>query len=197
VLHYYLSSSYVCYKYKYIQFVCEEYHTTKDGITKIRSKGKGDCTRLAPFTAGFNEAACDIFHGTFCPTPRDCRELRECIKDLKKEVGINGDRLAFFEYLDGAPEILDERANDPEECGKYREYFEYDHDFPDDGRICEEVEELQCFTDFSNLDGFATGAVKDAKDEKLELIKQKFLPFHLNACSPSFPPLAKRMQWAL
>ncbi|KAL3808364.1 hypothetical protein ACHAXA_006589, partial [Cyclostephanos tholiformis] len=38
-----------------------------------------------------------------------------------------------------------------------RVYFDYDKDYPDDARICDEVKELQCFTDFTNLDGYATG----------------------------------------
>ena len=132
-------------------------------------KSKNSCTRLAPFTAGFNEAACDIFHGTWCPTPRDCRDLRNCIRDMKNDVETSGDRLAFYEYLNAAPKIQDEGAEDPEECGKLREYFEYDYDFPDDERICKEVEELQCFTDFTNLDGFATGAAGSGSDEQEDL----------------------------
>lgn len=88
------------------------------------------------------------------------------MNDLKSEIGKNGDRQAFFEYLDDAPEIRDESASNPKECGDFREYFEYDRDFPDDERICNEVADLQCLTDFSNLDGFATGA--SGGDDELE-----------------------------
>lgn len=101
--------------------------------------------------------------------PRDCKYLRECVKTLKKKAGLNGDKQAFFEYLDSAPAIKDEGAEDPEECGRLREYFEYDENFPDDVRICKELEDLQCLTDFSNLDGFATGARGDGEGDKEEL----------------------------
>lgn len=49
-----------------------------------------------------------------------------------------------------APEVEDVYSNN--ECGMLREYFEYDKDFPDDDRICREVESLQCRNDFENLD---------------------------------------------
>jgi hypothetical protein len=35
------------------------------------------------------------------------------------------------------------QINDPTKCGSLRAYFDYDKDFPDDDRICEEVKELQ------------------------------------------------------
>lgn len=46
---------------------------------------------------------------------------------------------------------------DVEKCGQLREYFDYDKEYPDDERICNEVLDLQCFTDFDNLDGLASG----------------------------------------
>jgi hypothetical protein len=140
------------------QFTCEKYATQTDGSTKIVAKGKGDCIRLGPLTAGFNEAACDIFSGTWCPVPRKCAELSQCVEDLKNELRSSRDRQAFFEYLDGAPAIKDTQGSDVAECGSLREYFEYDRNYPDDQRICDEVKDLQCLTDFSNLDGFATGS---------------------------------------
>ena len=33
--------------------------------------------------------------------------------------------------------------SDPVKCGELREYFEYDRDYPDDNRICQEVQDLQ------------------------------------------------------
>jgi hypothetical protein len=39
--------------------------------------------------------------------------------------------------------VLDFKVNDPTKCGALRVYFDYDKDFPDDDRICEEVKELQ------------------------------------------------------
>jgi hypothetical protein len=38
------------------------------------------------------------------------------------------------------------QVNDPTKCGALRVYFDYDKDFPDDDRICEEVRELQVRT---------------------------------------------------
>lgn len=53
--------------------------------------------------------------------------------------------MVFFEYLDGAPKLEDinGETEDPEKCGDLREYFEYDRDYPDDDRICEEIRDLQ------------------------------------------------------
>jgi hypothetical protein len=76
-----------------------------------------------------------------------------------------------------------------------REYFDYDPDYPDDDRICAEVRNLQvslidekptlrnrlvmrsnhkysllakCFTDFANLDGYATGTAGGENDAKVD-----------------------------
>ena len=70
----------------------------------------------------------------------------------------NENKQAFYEYLNDAPKIKDRES--VQECGNVREYFQYDKNYPDDSRICREVRELQCFNDFSNLDGFATGGGK-------------------------------------
>lgn len=88
------------------------------------AKDKSDCNRLAPLTAGFNEFACDIFHGTWCPIPRNCTKLVECILTTKEEMEGDGNRRAFFEYLDEAPEV--EFSDDPVTCGELRTYFDYD-----------------------------------------------------------------------
>uniref|UniRef100_A0A7S4M8E9 Uncharacterized protein n=1 Tax=Odontella aurita TaxID=265563 RepID=A0A7S4M8E9_9STRA len=166
------------------KYSCEKYFTLADQSTKVVQKGPEECKRLGPITSGFNEAACDIFHGTWCPTPRSCADLVNCIEGAKEEVEISRDRQAFLEYLDEAPKV-ESPYDDPKECGDLREYFEYDRDYPDDDRICQEVLDLQCFTDFSNLDGFATGTAGPGSDagldelavsDKVKLITKK--PFH-------------------
>jgi hypothetical protein len=88
------------------------------------------------------------------------------------------DRKAFYQYLDDAPKIEDPKI--PNECADVREYFEYDRDFPDDDRICKEVKELQCFDEFSNLDGFATGTSNgvgegDGEDQPLLFMSTKLV----------------------
>lgn len=85
----------------------------------------------------------DIFQGQWCPYPRDCFDLVECIRDEIKEVEDAGDRVAFLEYLKEAPAVEFDQTKDPTKCGELREYFEYDKEYPDDGRICSEVRELQ------------------------------------------------------
>jgi len=118
-----------------------------------------DCNTLAPFSTGLNDAACDSFSGTWCPNPRDCQTLNGCIADLTTDAETKEYKQAYFEYLDAAPKISDLLAANVEECQAVREYFEYDKNYPDDQRICDEVEAIQCFEDFSNLDGYATGTV--------------------------------------
>ena len=66
-----------------------------------------------------------------------------CIDNLKTGVKQSRTRQAFFEYLDSAPQLKFPDLDDPTKCGELREYFEYDPDFVDDDRICEEVENLQ------------------------------------------------------
>mmetsp|Transcript_2549 Transcript_2549/g.3954 ORF Transcript_2549/g.3954 Transcript_2549/m.3954 type:complete len:1065 (-) Transcript_2549:183-3377(-) len=139
------------------KYSCKKYETRSDGSTKVVQKSAADCNTLGPLTSGFNEAACDIFHGTWCPIYRSCATIANCVKDAKEQVQKGRDRQAFYEYLNGAPELKLDEYEDPDKCGDLREYFDYDRDYPDDDRICEEVLDLQCFTDFSNLDGFATG----------------------------------------
>lgn len=109
----------------------------------------------------------------------------ECIQNEIEEIEADKTRPAFLQYLNDAPqpqegETVQDFANNPTKCGDLREYFEYDRDYPDDDRICEEVKDLkvssllwslilhdshlliiitslQCLTDFSNLDGLVTG----------------------------------------
>ncbi len=79
--------------------------TAADGSEYVVQKSERDCNRLGPVTSGFNEAACDIFQGTWCPAPRDCQKLVECINGTTNEVKNNPGRQAFFTYMDGAPKI--------------------------------------------------------------------------------------------
>ncbi|KAL3784268.1 hypothetical protein ACHAW5_005992, partial [Stephanodiscus triporus] len=139
------------------KYSCSKYVQSLDGTSRVTQKNSTDCKKLGPVTSGFNEAACDIFHGTWCPTPRDCSALVDCIADAAAKVEFSSDRRAFYEYLKAAPKVKPVERNDPTKCAKLREYFDYDPEYPDDDRICAEVRNLQCFTDFANLDGFGTG----------------------------------------
>jgi len=166
----------------YIQYSCTHRSSGKKGeveeYNKGEAKSKGDCNKLAPFTAGFSEAACDSLSGTWCPNPRPCDKLNNCMRDMLKYNSQLADRKAFYQYLDDAPKIEDPKI--PNECADVREYFEYDRDFPDDDRICKEVKELQCFDEFSNLDGFATGTSNgvgegDGEDQPLLFMSTKLV----------------------
>ncbi|KAL9191170.1 hypothetical protein ACHAXT_000876, partial [Thalassiosira profunda] len=149
------------------KYECQKYEERADGSTILVPKESTDCNKLGPITSGFNEAACDVFYGTWCPLPRDCSYLANCIAEAKSVVQRDRNRQAFFEYLDEAPEVEDP-LRETSKCGDLREYFDYDRDYPDDERICEEVLDLQCFTDFSNLDGFATGTAGAGSTDGLE-----------------------------
>lgn len=87
--------------------------------------------------------ATDIFQGQWCPNPRDCFTLNKCIKDEIKEVAESGSRPVFLQYLEDSPVLEETETNDITKCGELREYFEYDKNYPDDDRICNEVRELQ------------------------------------------------------
>lgn len=76
--------------------------------------------------------------------------LATCIQDEIERVREDGKRPAFLEYLDGAPKLKSGESTSPIKCGDLREYFEYDRDYPDDERICEEVQDLQVRNDSSN-----------------------------------------------
>ena len=71
--------------------------------------------------------------------------LVNCVKKEIKEVKNDGNRPAFLDYLEGAPKLKlrDGDDTDPTKCGDLREYFEYDRDYPDDERICNEVKDLK------------------------------------------------------
>ena len=87
------------------KYSCSKYEQLPDGTSRVIQKNSADCNRLGPVTSGFNEAACDIFHGTWCPTPRDCSALVECIANATAKVEFSSDRKAFFEYLNKAPKV--------------------------------------------------------------------------------------------
>ena len=79
--------------------------TPSDGSARVVQKRETDCKRLGPITSGFNEAACDIFQGTWCPQPRDCSKLVNCVNAIMTEVNSTSTQQAFLKYLDGAPKI--------------------------------------------------------------------------------------------
>jgi len=81
---------------------------------------------------------------------------------MRVEASKRTNRIAFFEYLDGAPKV--ENDEDPVQCGELREYFEYDFDYPDDNKIAENVYHIQCRSDFENIDDYATGKNGPAGD---------------------------------
>jgi hypothetical protein len=89
------------------KFSCTKYEqsSSSDLSSEVVQKSSDDCKMLGPVTAGFNGAACDIFHGTWCPTPRDCSALVQCIANAAAKVQFSTDRKAFFEYLNGAPKV--------------------------------------------------------------------------------------------
>lgn len=130
------------------------------GELKGQARKPEDCTSLAPITAGFNQAACDTFSGTWCPHIYPCNILRTCIKNMQDDAKIRPDKKAFLAYLEDAPKIED--VQDVKKCGDVREYFGYDRFYPDDERICGEVKAIQCNEDFSNLDGLAQGSSNEA-----------------------------------
>ena len=55
-------------------------------------------------------------------------------------------RPAFLQYLNDAPKVnvqTFQESTNPTLCGDLREYFEYDREYADDIRICEEVKDLK------------------------------------------------------
>jgi len=69
--------------------------------------------------------------------------LVNCIKDEIKELKDDENRKAFLEYLNEAPKLKPGEVTDPTKCGDLRQYFEYDKNYADDDRICEEVKDLK------------------------------------------------------
>ena len=68
-----------------------------------------------------------------------------CIQDEIEEIEADDTRPAFLQYLKDAPsiDVSAGESTDPTKCEDLREYFEYDRDYPDDDRICEEVKDLK------------------------------------------------------
>ena len=71
--------------------------------------------------------------------------LALCIQDEIVEIEKKQNRPAFLQYLKDAPpvNVIEGEGSDPTKCGDLREYFEYDRDYADDDRICEEVKDLK------------------------------------------------------
>lgn len=69
----------------------------------------------------------------------------DCIQEEIEASRLAEDRPAFLQYLDDAPKVNVAEGEDtsPTKCGDLREYFEYDRDYADDDRICEEVKDLK------------------------------------------------------
>ena len=93
-----------------LKYSCLKYIELSDKRTRVVQKNSTDCNTLGPITSGFNEAACDIFQGTWCPTPRNCAGLVNCIQDITDEVEKSANRQAFFTYLDDAPKVKTEEV---------------------------------------------------------------------------------------
>ena len=87
------------------KFSCQKYGRWSNGSEYVVQKSESDCNRLGPVTSGFNEAACDIFQGTWCPSPRGCGDLVDCVNSTTDGVRNNTSRQAFFTYMNGAPKI--------------------------------------------------------------------------------------------
>ena len=102
-----------------IQYLCN----SEDGDDIGKVKNKKYCNTLSPFTAGFNEAACDTFSGTWCSTPRDCLKLRNYTTTLNEDANIRSDKQYFYCYINDAPNIKD--LEHVQEFSNVREYFDY------------------------------------------------------------------------
>ncbi|CAB9521592.1 expressed unknown protein [Seminavis robusta] len=90
------------------------------------------CKTPGPFLAGVNKDACDAHGGTWCPSKSTCATLKDCIDSLIKEA-TKEERLAYEEYLRGAPTIED--PTDRHACGRTRGYFGFDENFINDQQI--------------------------------------------------------------
>lgn len=98
-----------------------------------------------------NKDACDAQGGTWCPSKADCSLLQECVNEMATEADAEG-RLAFEQYLLGAPNITD--PTNRHQCGKVRGYFGFDEFFVNDVQICEDIEQLKFARDFDFLNEF-------------------------------------------
>lgn len=69
-------------------------------------------------------------------------------------------RTVFSGYLNDAPTV-----NDPKdffECGRLREYFGFDADYPIDEDITAELERLQCIPDFEDFEDLVRDGGSDS-----------------------------------
>lgn len=93
-----------------------------------------------------------MYGGTYCFDPTNCTILKECVAqyiiDAESE-----NRTAYLRYLKSAPNITS--PSDSFSCGRAREYFGFEANFPNDGIICDNVDELKGTDDFSILEEFA------------------------------------------
>lgn len=101
---------------------------------------------------------------------RRCDALLDCVTKEKNEAENDPSRQAFFTYLDDAPKLTDTAST--VQCGDMREYLEFDRDYPDDSRICEELKAIQCRNEFTTLSE-ATGSGSGGSDEELT-VNEKF-----------------------
>ena len=121
------------------------------GNDKGETKPKSECKTVGPWWASFNEPACNVYNGIFCPNPRPCDVLKVCVeKQLTETEDKSRYSFAYHEYLSAAPKVINQESS--KQCGALRDYLGYDHDFPDDQHICNEFIHIQCREDFSSLD---------------------------------------------
>lgn len=147
----------------------EQYSCTFEfGEDKGQAKPRTECKNPGPWWSSFNEDACNIYSGKWCSNPRPCERL-VCVDNLRKDImddGI-GLRKAFYNYLEKAPKIED--YGNTQQCGDLRQYLQYDRDFPDDNRICDELLHLQCRNDFIDLDEKTGGASSNSEGKELSV----------------------------
>jgi hypothetical protein len=103
------------------------------------------CHTLAPYFAGFNVDACDIYGGTWCPNPQDCSSLKTCVATA-----------------------IDEAEDDFTETVAYRN-FGFDPASQNDVKICNDVKQLRFNRNFAILNNFAKGGNGDSNNGLVEL----------------------------
>ncbi|CAB9502336.1 expressed unknown protein [Seminavis robusta] len=135
-------------------------------------QGERACKRTAPALAGLSQSACDPWSGKWCPYPRSCRDLINCVKG-EVNWAKQKKKTAYSSYLKAAPEVKDKYSL--AECGDLREYFGFKADYPLDDEICEDITFLRTNRNFDNLeDNFGSGSVDKSGDgppPKQELIE--------------------------
>jgi hypothetical protein len=126
------------------------------------------CHTLAPYFAGFNVDACDIYGGTWCPNPQDCSSLKTCVATAIDEAEDDfTETVAYRNYLEAAPPIFD--STDIEACGDARAYFGFDPASQNDVKICNDVKQLRFNRNFAILNNFAKGGNGDSNNGLVEL----------------------------